>query len=173
MTLTSRNGTPCRSITSCRQCGLYHYHQEKCCAEKARCNKCNRIGHFARVCPCPAVRQKTDLSKQRDKERMTAFSRRKTAECSLPFYNEEDAFYLQNTTNNSVNQVSLAEFKKMESLNESLTKTIKGMESENIALILKNQRLKDFNEQLQNEVSLKKSEVGRRRETSLCEIKSL
>lgn len=166
------NGIPFRSEKSCGQCGHNHYHrQEKCCAKMARCNKCKRIGHFARVCRHQAV--KSSLSKQRDQERMTTFIRRKTAECTLPFYNENDAFFQNNQTNNSVSHVSIAEFQKLKSLTHSMNKTINGLKSENVALNLKNQRLKDFTENLQNEISLKKSEICHLQETLILQRNSL
>jgi hypothetical protein len=48
---------------------------------------------------------------------MTTFIRRKTAENMLPFYNEDDAFFQYNQTNNSVSKVSKAEYQKLKSLN--------------------------------------------------------
>lgn len=160
------NGIPFRSEKSCGQCGLYHNNrQEKCCAKMARCNKCNRIGHFARVCLRPAVMEKSNQSKLRDQERMTTFIRRKTAEYTFPFYNEDDAYFKKNQTNNSVSNVSTAEFQKLKSLTDSMTKTIYSLKAENIALVFKNQRLKDFNEKLQDEVSIKKLEISQLKET--------
>jgi predicted nucleic acid-binding Zn-ribbon protein len=104
---------------------------------------------------------------------MTTFIRRKTAENMLPFYNEDDAFFKYILTNNSVSNVSKAEFQKIQSLNDSMNKTIHGLKSENVALILKNQRLKNFNENLQNEISLKKSQICNFQEALLQENNSL
>jgi hypothetical protein len=54
-----------------------------------------------------------------------------------------------------------------------MNKTINGLKSENVALNLKNQRLEDFTENLQNEISLKKSEICHLQETLILQRNSL
>jgi cell division protein FtsB len=64
-------------------------------------------------------------------------------------------------------------FQKLKSLTDSMNKTINSLKSENVTLILKNQRLKDFIHNLQNEVFLKKSQICHLKETLLQENNSL
>lgn len=77
---------------SCGRCGLGHRWKAECQAKASRCNKCKKIGHFARKCrshlglahnrPRPV---NVELKKRRDSVRMTEFLRRKDA-AHLPFF---------------------------------------------------------------------------------------
>lgn len=81
-------------------CALWKY----TCSESMPCVECSvqqMIGHFARVCSFAEKKHKTNNSRKRDKERMTAFVRRKTAETALPFINADDDCTLEMQINTS------------------------------------------------------------------------
>ena len=91
------------AFEQCMRCGKPHIFG-KCRAYNATCNKCQRTGHFARVCRSRNVKlPKSSRTKQRDMQRMSEFIRRKTAECTFPFHNE-DTSYLRTQEFNSLNR---------------------------------------------------------------------
>lgn len=86
----------------CMRCGRTHVYGS-CRAYNAKCNKCHRIGHFARVCRSRNTKVlKSTRTKQRDMQRMSDFIRKKTAECNFPFQ-DEDVNFLRNQEFNSLN----------------------------------------------------------------------
>lgn len=89
-----------RHLNHCVRCGLTHP-ASRCHSWNAVCNKCRMVGHFARVCSSMEKRPKSNESRKRDKERMAAFIRRKTAEAALPFIHTEDDFILEMQINTS------------------------------------------------------------------------
>ena len=80
----------------CSKCGLYEQRFHRCNASSQKCFRCNKIGHFARMCwsktkphiPSPqAVRStKSKSKKERDIKRLVQFHDKKNSLRELPFH---------------------------------------------------------------------------------------
>jgi hypothetical protein len=84
----------------CARCGHTHA-ANRCHVWNAVCNKCRMVGHFARVCSSVEKNPKSNNSRKRDEERMTAFVRRKHAKAALLFIHAETDFILEMQINSS------------------------------------------------------------------------
>ena len=112
------------------RCGRTHKFGN-CRAYNATCNKCHRMGHFARVCRSGNINlPKSTRTKQRDMQRMSEFIRKKTAEYNFPFHNE-DTSYLQNQGFNSLSHgQQQSAISTLQNQNKALERNIHSLKEE-------------------------------------------